>query len=469
MLKKFIYNILIISCLTMFFQNNLLSKDKQNGTITPEIIKNIKANFKDSKTNKALQNVISGNDINKLALNRNSLNNFNAFFKYKVKVSGITNQKKSGRCWMFTGLNVLRPIVIDKLNLKNFEFSTNYLFFWDQFEKANLFLETIIKTRKKATNDRTVEWLFKHPIGDGGVWNLLVDIVNKYGLVPKGVMTETYQSEKTGFISRLIRRKLREDGLVLRAKKNLSYKKLQEIKITMLADIYKMLVFSLGEPPVKFDWRYEDKKGKISPIETYTPKSFYKKMVGINLESYVLFMDDPTRPYNELYEIEYDRNLNEGHNWKFINLPAKKIKIYAEKSIIANEAMYFSCDVGKQLNKNLGLLSIDNYDYESLFAVTFGMDKKARIQTFESGSTHGMALVGVDVNKKGKITKWLLENSWGAKKGHKGYLIMTDKWFDEYMFRLVVNKKFVTQDILKILKRTPKKLPPWDPLFTPDI
>jgi len=467
MIKKIGIIVITFFCITFLFEDNLLSK-KENGNLTPEIISQIRKTFKKNTATKAMINAITANGIKKLAINRKQLNTSDSFFKYKVKVKGITNQKSSGRCWMFTGLNVLRPKVIKKLNLDNFKFSTNYLFFWDQFEKSNLFLEAIIKTREKQSKDRVVEWLFKHPIGDGGVWNLLVDLVDKYGLIPKGIMKETYQSEKTSLISRLIRRKLREDALVLRRKKKLNYKKLEKIKIKMLSDIYKMLVLSLGEPPVKFEWRYKTKDGKISERKTYTPQSFYKEMIGLNLNDYVLFMDDPSRPYNTLYEIAYDRNMNEGQNWRFINLPTRVIKVFAKKSIIADEAMYFSCDVGKQLNRETGVLSVDNYDYNSLFGVKFGMNKKERIETFESGSTHGMALVGVDTDKNGNITKWLLENSWGKKKGFKGYLIMTDKWFDEYMFRLVVHKRFVDPKILKILKSKAKKLPPWDPLFSPD-
>ena len=230
-----------------------------------------------------------------------------------------------------------------------------------------------------------------------------------------------------------------------------------------------MLVFSLGEPPESFQWRYKDKKGKISSLETFTPKSFYKQFINIDLNDYVLFMDDPSRPYEKLYEIEYDRNIYEGRNWQFINLPSSRIKSFAKQSIINNEAMYFSCDVGKQLNRKRGILSVSNYDYESLFGIRFGMTKRQRIASFESGSTHGMALVGVDTDTDGKIRKWLLENSWGSKSGHKGHLIMTDRWFDEYMFRLVIHKRFIDPEVLAMLKQKAKKLPPWDPLFAPDM
>lgn len=436
-----------------------------SGSITPEILEKVKKSYNanDAET-KAITNAVIHNDIKKLAETDAPKVSTDHNFKYKVSVSGITDQKSSGRCWMFTGLNVMRPKVLTNANVGSFEFSTNYLYFWDQFEKANLFLEGIIATADKPIDDRTVVWLFDNAIGDGGVWNLFVDLVNKYGAVPKEVMPESQSSENTGTLQKLIKRKLREDGMILRemiAKKQ----KVQDKKIEMLGEVYRMLAISLGEPPTEFEWRYVDKDNKITELKKYTPKSFYDEYVKANLEDYVLLMDDPSREYYKLYEIEYDRNMHEGTNWKFINLPVSEIKEFARKSIIDNEAMYFSCDVGKQLNSTDGYLALDNYDYESLFGVKFGMDKKQRIQTRESGSSHGMALVGVDEDANGKITKWMLENSWGASSGHKGYLTMTDDWFDQYMFRIVVNKKFVDAKTLEYLKLKPIKLPPWDPMF----
>ena len=308
------------------------------------------------------------------------------------------------------------------------------------------------------------------PIYDGGVWNLFADIVEKYGLVPKEVMSETNSSDNTSFMVRLIRRKLKEDGMILRrmAENGDGLDKLREEKVDMLKEIYRMLIINLGEPPSEFTWRYKDKDEKISEEKNYTPLSFYKEYVDIDKDDYVLFMDDPSRPYYKLYEIEYDRNMIDGVNWRYINIPAGEIKEFAKKSILEDEAMYFSCDVGKQLDRNNGYLSVENYDYESIFGVEFGMDKKDRILTYESGSSHGMALVGFDVDKDENVTKWLLENSWGKESGHNGYLTMTDKWFDEYMFRLVVHKRFVDAKTLEMLKLKPIMLPPWDPMFMYD-
>ena len=438
-----------------------------SGKLNEKDISNIRASFEDTPTNVAMLNAVSNNDIKKLAASRESDGAINHFFSNKVKVSGITNQKSSGRCWLYTGLNTIRPLVQEKYNLNNFEFSQTYNFFWDQFEKANLFLEIARVTANKPLDDREVEWLFKNPIGDGGQWTTFADNIMKYGLVPAEAMPDTYQSEKTAMMSKLLRRKLREDGLKMRtlATSRMSDEAKQLAKMDMLKEIYRILVLSLGEPPIEFIWQHENKDGKISDAVTYTPKQFYNELIGIDLQEYVMFMNDPAKEYNKLYEIQYDRNLVEGGNWKYINLPNDKIKEFAKQSILGNEAMYFSCDVGKQLNSESGVLDLNNYNYNDLMGVDFSMDKKQRIVTFESGSTHGMALVGVNILPDGTIDKWLLENSWGADKGHKGYLTMTDRWFDEYMFRVIIHSKYINKDILKILDQKPILLPPWDPMF----
>ncbi len=444
-----------------------LNAQNAEGQITQDDMAKIRASFKNSPSDVALMNAVTHNDIKKLAQTRDSDGAENHLFTNKIESKGITNQNSSGRCWLYTGLNTLRPKVQEKYNMGSFEFSQTYNFFWDQFEKANLFLEIALKTADKPIDDREVQWLFKNPIGDGGQWTTFADNVMKYGLVPAEAMPDTYQSENTAMMSRLLRRKLREDGLKIRkiAHSRMTEEARQQVKLDMLSDIYRILVLSLGEPPVDFVWQYKDKDGKISEATKYTPKEFYDELIGIDLSNYVMFMNDPAKEYNKLYEIKYDRNLVEGGNWKYVNLPNDDIKEYAKNSILGNDAMYFSCDVGKQLNTKSGVLALDNYNYNDLMGVDFNMDKKQRIETSESGSTHGMALVGVNILPDGSIDKWLLENSWGADRGHNGYLTMTDEWFDEYMFRLVIHKKYVDEKVLKILKQEPVVLPPWDPMF----
>lgn len=444
----------------------------QQGTITEKNMIEIRKSYdKADPSTKALTNALTNNDVKKLVLNRENLGGIEHNFKYKVEVKGISDQKKSGRCWMFTSMNVLRPMVIEKYKLSGFEFSHNYLYFWDIFEKANLYLESQIKYANKASDDKQVEWLFKSPVGDGGVWNSFTNLADKYGVVPKAVFPETNSSENTGWMLRIIKRKLRENGLELRemyAKKNKS-DKLEARKIEMLGDIYRILSMNLGEPPMEFNYRFADKDGNLSEIKTYTPQSFMTEVLGeIDFTDHIMLMNDPTREYNKMYEIEYDRNVMEGRNWTYLNLTNEEIKKFALESIKNNKAMYASCDVGKQLNSDIGLSDINNYDFESLYGITFGMTKAQRIQTFESGSSHGMALVAVDVDNNEKPIKWQFENSWGATSGHNGYLTFSDDWFSEYMFRVVVSKEFIDAETLKLLDQKPIMLPPWDPMFNAD-
>lgn len=438
--------------------------------IDNNMLQKFRTDFNADANTKALQNAISSNDIKKLAVNRENLGLVDTYFKYRVSTSGITDQKSSGRCWMFTGFNVMRPIAASNMNAREMKFSQSYLFFYDQLEKANLFLEGIINTREKPMDDKRVEWLFKNPIGDGGQWTGLVDLVSKYGMVPDDIMPESHNAENTSAMSRILATNLKANAVVLRAmsanKKNID--QIRKEKEKMLADVYRILALTLGEPPTNFKWRFETKDGNLTEWVDYTPKSFYDKWLNLDLKSYIMLMNDPTRPYYKLYEIDYDRHTLEGGNWKYINLPIDEIKKIALKSIQGNEAMYFSCDVGKQLDMSRGYLDVNNYDYASLFSVNLKMNKAQRIQTFTSGSTHGMTLVAADVDINGKTVKWLLENSWGMK-GFKGHLVMTDQWFDEYMFRLVVNRKFVSEDVLKVLKTTAELLPPWDPMFSEEL
>lgn len=421
--------------------------------------------------NKALMNAISNNKIKDLALNRNLAGKAEHHFKYKVDVKGITDQKSSGRCWMFTGLNSLRPVVIKEKDLSGFEFSENYLFFYDQIEKANLFLEAVIETAEKSLDDRKVDWLFKNCIGDGGVWNSFANLVEKYGLVPDKVMPETQHSENTRWMNRILKRKLRENGLELREmiSSGSTPEDIHTRKIEQLENIYRILALCLGTPPETFEYRFVNSDGEIGPYKTYSPKSFFKSLFPeFQTDNYVMLMNDPSRAYYKLYEIEYDRNLLEGKNWLYINLPSDKLKEFALKSIKEDEAMYVSCDVGKQINKEDGTLFTNNYDFSSLFGMPFGMNKKQRIQSRESGSSHAMLLMAADVDKDEQPTKWQFENSWGTSYGHKGYLTFNDDWFDAFLFRIVVHKKYIDKKALNVLKQDPILLPPWDPMYMSD-
>ena len=383
-MNKRILSVFVFSAALLSIQ----AQDRKGG-ISDAMLNQIKQSYEGTSADKALRNAIGNNDIRKLALNQENLTGMDTHFSVKVNSKGITDQKSSGRCWLFTGLNVMRAKAIGKYGFQSFEFSEIYPFFWDQLEKANLFLQGIIDTRA-----------------------------------------------------------------------------LDKEKTAMLGTIYRMLVLNLGVPPTEFDYVRKDAQGNPAETERHTPMSFLKKYGDENLlTNYVMVMNDPSREYYKCYEIDYDRHRYDGKNWTYVNLPVEDIKEMAIASLKDSTMMYFSCDVGKFLNSERGLLDVKNYDYESLMGTTFNMDKKQRIQTFSSGSSHAMTLMAVELNKDGKPVKWMVENSWGPASGYQGHLIMTDEWFDEYMFRLVLETKYVPAKVMDIFKQKPIRLPAWDPMF----
>ncbi len=457
----------LILCLVIMLVgiSGVLAQSK-NGGISEDMLGRIRQGYQGTPEQKAVKNALASNSIATLAINAENLSMIDTHFSHRVTTKGITDQKSSGRCWLFTGLNVLRAKMITKYDLPDFEFSQNYNSFYDLLEKSNLFLQAIIDTRDLPMDDRKVDWLIKNPIGDGGQFTGVSNLIMKYGVVPKSVMPETYQSNNTGQMAMILKWKLREYALELRG---LKANKAAERKEAMLTEVYRILVECLGVPPTEFEWTRYDKQGKAVSTKKYTPKSFYEEYIGEDLENnYVMIMNDPTREYGKVYEIEYDRHVYDGENWLYINLPIERVKELAIASIKDNTAMYFSCDVGKFMDRKKGTLDIANMDYASLFRTQFPMDKKQRIQTYSSGSSHAMTLIAVDLDEAGKPRKWMVENSWGAASGYKGNLIMTDEWFDNYMFRVVVEKKYVPADVLKMLEQKPVMLPAWDPMFAPE-
>lgn len=457
----------LILCLTIIVVGVVgIFAQSKNGGIDEEMLNRIRQGYAGTPEQKAVKNALASNSISALAVNAENLSMIDTHFSHRVTTKGITNQLSSGRCWLFTGLNVLRAKMITKHNLPEFEFSQNYNSFYDLLEKSNLFLQAIIDTRDLPMDNRKVDWLLKNPIGDGGQFTGVSNLIMKYGVVPKSVMPETYQSNNTAQMGMILKWKLCEYALELRSLKPVQAAKRKEV---MLTEIYRILAECLGVPPKEFEWTRKDKDGKVISTKKYTPKSFYDEFIGEDLENnYVMVMNDPTREYGKVYEIEYDRHVYDGENWLYINLPIERVKELAIASIKDNTAMYFSCDVGKFMDRKKGTLDMNNLDYASLFRTEFPMDKKQRIQTYTSGSSHAMTLIAVDLDDDGRPRKWMVENSWGADSGYKGNLIMTDEWFDNYMFRVVIEKKYVPQDILKMLEQKPIQLPAWDPMFAPE-
>ncbi len=451
MKKAIIYTLAMMFCMLASAQTS----------ITPEVLKQLEGSYTGTPAEKALRNAISNVGIAKMAINQENVGAKDKHFGIEIKNTGITDQKSSGRCWLFTGLNVLRGRAMKKLGTKDLVLSQCYLFFYDQLEKSNLFLQGIIDTRKQPIDSEMVRWLFQHPLSDGGTYTGVADLATKYGVVPADIMPETYVSNSTSEFCGHLKRKLREFGITLREKSEagMGEKQLQALKVEQLGTVYRMLVMAYGVPPTKFTW--EDKP--------YTPQEFFKAYCiedGEDLnKDYVMLMNDPSRPFGKVYEIDYDRHVYDGHNWLYVNLPIEELESIAIASLKDSSQIYFSCDVGKFLDRSTGIADLANFDYGSLLGTTFGMNKKQRIQTFDSGSTHAMTLMAVDLDGQGKAKKWKVENSWGSDSGANGYIIMTDEWFREYMFRIVANRRYCPASVLDLLKQKPVRLPAWDPMF----
>lgn len=451
----------------------VINAEAQNaGGISPQMMHQFEKQHQANPASRALQNAVAANSIDGLAVNKANAGAFDTYFSVETPSQSITNQKSSGRCWMFSGFNVLRGNFAKRTDSLTVSLSQNYLFFYDQLEKANLMLQGVIDHAKKPFEDQRVQFFFQSPINDGGTFCGVADLVEKYGLVPSSVQPESFSAENTAKMASIVKSKLREHGLKLRqmvadGKKTAD---VQKAKATALSEIYNILALTLGEPVKEFDYAFKGKDGRAkTPVKHYTPKTFAEEVVGGPINgTFIMVMNDPRRPYYKTYEVEYDRHTYDGHNWKYLNLPMDEIEQLAVASLKDGRKLYSSYDVGKQLDRKRGYADTENFDYASLFGTSFTMDKAQRISTFDSGSTHAMTLTAVDLDANGKATKWKVENSWGGDWGQKGCLIMTDRWFREYMFRLVVNKKYVSEKLQKDYNQKPIMVMPEDPLFQQD-
>ena len=428
----------------------------KDGGISDKMLDEFRKSYTNSPEQRAIKNALASTPISNLIINSENLAPIDKHFTHRVKTKGITNQKSSGRCWLFTGLNILRAKMMNKHKLGKIEFSQNYLSFHDQLEKSNVFLQKIIDTRNLPIHDRKVQGLFGSPIGDGGNFKGVANLVMKYGIVPKEVMPETYQSEHTKTYRSVLTQKLRMFGLELRAAK--SRKEAMALKEKQLTEVYRILTECMGVPPTEFEWTMYNRRGKAVSTKKYTPKSFYEEYIAEDLKgNYVVFTNNPIYEYGKRYQGKLGTHVYDGDKWEFVNLPMERIKEMAIASIKGNTAMYLSCGVG--YFKKDASLDINNYDYESLFRTPLTMDKYDGVVSRAIRSNHAMTLIAVDLDKDGKPRKWMVENSWGENNGWKGNLIMTDEWFDKYVFNVVIERKFIPEDILKMLDQKPTKLP----------
>ena len=461
----------IVCSLSLLMALGLSAQQKQGG-ISQQMLQQIKQQNAPTASDRALRNALAANAIDNLAQNCQNAGALDTYFSVETKKQSITDQKSSGRCWMFSGLNVLRANFAQRTDSLSVLFSQDYLFFWDQLEKANLMLQGIVDTGKKPIDDQRVQFFFHYPLNDGGTFCGVADLAEKYGLVPADVQPETYSADNTSKMSSIIKSKLREQGLELRkmVSEGKKAKAIEQRKTEMLSEIYHMLVITLGEPVKEFTYAFKDKNGKaLTPAKKYTPQSFYQETVGSQLNgTFIMVMNDPRREYYKTYEVEYDRHVYDGHNWKYLNLPMEEIEQLAIASLKDGRKLYSSYDVAKQLDRKRGYCDLENYDYASLFNTSFNMTKAERISTFDSGSTHAMTLTAVDLDAQGNPLKWKVENSWGGSWGQQGCLIMSARWFREFMFRLVVDKKYVSDKLLRDFEQKPVMVMPEDPLFQMD-
>ena len=436
--------------------------------ITLSNIRKFNKSFNSSTSNQLARNALIQNDINKVAVHWENFSKINHIFSNTIsKQLPVTNQKSSGRCWGFAGLNLLRLEIVKNYNLSNFEFSQNYFMFWDKLEKANYFLENILKTLDQNYDSRLMMHLLQAPVQDGGQWDMFVNLIEKYGLVPKSVMPETNHSSKSSMMNYFLTHKLRECAFILRKSKKprTTIKQLRSKKEEMMSVIYSLLCMFLGNPPIKFDWSIKDKNNKFTRFNNVDPLDFYRKFTKVKLKNKVCLINAPmsNKKMNELYTIDFLGNVVGGNIIKYANVEINELKKAAIKSIKNDEAVWFGCDVGKMFNRELGIMDMDLYDYEKLFDTKFKMNKASRLEYGDSAMTHAMLFTGVDL-KRNTPRKWRVENSWGDKNGDKGYYLMSDSWFDEYNYEVVVDKKYLSNKTLKIFNREPHNLEPWDPM-----
>ncbi|QAT50744.1 aminopeptidase [Caproiciproducens sp. NJN-50] len=418
---------------------------------------------------KNISDSVMKNGIAGTAFSREASVRMSRLFSDEIEPMEITNQKKSGRCWIFAGMNVLRYRLNKTLHFKtpDFELSQTYIMFWDKLEKANYFLESVIETANEGKGSRIVMWLFDHLLGDGGQWDMLVSVIKKYGVLPQYAMPETSPSSNSSRMNGILCKKLRRDGIMLRrmAEAGKREDRLRAEKMDMLREFYGLLCCFLGEPPRTFDFEYRDKENRFHRDRGLTPLQFYKKYFGAFLDDYVSVINAPTedKPFGRTYSVQYLGNVVEGRPVVYLNLEASELERMACRQIRDGDPVWFGSDVGKMSDGDLGIMDTSLYRYEDVLNTELGMSKADMLDYGQSYLTHAMMLLGVNLTESG-ATKWKVENSWGKDVGEKGFFVMSSDWFREYVCQVVVDKKYLSEDQKAALEREPAELAPWDPI-----
>ena len=435
--------------------------------LTQNDLADLKANFEDNPSNRLMQNAVAQSDVNEIALDRSITNEMTHPVSNVLDHWAPTNQKMSGRCWLFAGLNQFRVNTMEIMNTKQFEFSQNYLMFWDKIERANYLLEAIIETADRPVDDRTVAWLLDRPLADAGQWDMFVNLVKKYGVVPKTVMPETESSGNTGRMNFILNYQFSQGAKRLRElyASEVGLDEIQRAKREVLKVIYNVLCIHLGTPLNRFDWQWTDKDGEFHRDAGITPLEFADKYVTTPMDEFVCLVHDPrtTSPKGHTFTIEYLGNVVDGSPVKYLNVDIDLIKDITLSLLLEGQPVWMGCDTGKQAHRKLGLWDAKLYDYEGVYGDDFSLDKAARLEYNQTRMTHAMLFTGVDL-VDGTPRRWRVENSHGAEVGDKGFHLMNDSWFDEYVFEIAAPKTYLPPELLKALDENPIVLPPWDPM-----
>lgn len=435
--------------------------------LTAPLIGDMERHFDANPAHRIIQNAVTQVTVQSIVNRREIVAGADPSFSHLLDDWAVTNQKKSGRCWLFAGLNLLRVGAMKKMKLKDFEFSQNYVQFWDQFEKSNYFLEAILDTADRPIDDRTVFFLLRQPLNDGGQWNMFVNLMQKHGLVPKAAMPETESSSNTPAMNGMLTTKLRRGAKTLRDlfAAGAGRTELRQAKEEILLAVHRILCIHLGTPPKRFDWQWTDTKKRFHRDPSMTPKQFAARYVTVPLHDYVCLVHDPrpTSPIGRVFTVQYLGNVIGGEMVRYLNIDIELMKKITLRTIRDGEPVWFGCDVGKQMDRAAGLWDAKLQDYDTLYSTPFDLDKASRLQYGQACMTHAMLFTGVDV-VAGKPRRWRVENSWGDTGGQKGFYLMNDSWFNEHMFEIAARKSYLPPALRKALDTKPIVLPPWDPM-----
>ena len=434
-------------------------------TITRKQVAELRKGFDAESSNKVAQNAVTNVKLPDLTLNRDLVQDIDDSFSTKLDDWKVTAQMRSGRCWLFATLNLLRVGAMKKMKLKNFEFSQAHIHFWDKFERANHLLESIIETSDRPVDDRTIHFLLSDPIGDGGQWNMATNLIRKHGLVPKSAYPESDSSSATRWMNAELKNILRSSACEIRAivDGGGSVEDAREHKEKRIADIWNMLCIHLGTPPKTFNWQWRDKDNEFHRKGRMTPQQFAAEFVDIDWEDYVCIVNDPRNEYYQTYTIDFLQNVAGGPPVVYLNVPNKEMKAITQKLLEDGIPVWMGCDVGKEMDRKRGLWDANLFDVEGLYGIEYGMDKADRLRHNQTMMTHAMLFTGVDV-VNGRPRRWRVENSWGTDTGQKGYYTMNDSWYDQYMFEIAAPTSYLNEKMLTGLEAEPVVLPAWDPM-----